>query len=393
MDCTLPSLLWSLLWRTSFGVGLALLSLPLCAAPPPSTTTVTVTDSGGARQTLTGTVLVEAQDGSLLLETAIQQLHLLAGDTIRDRRTDEQAETLSPRALGQQVLTEFPERFSLLTTRHYVICYDTSAGYARWAAALFERLYSGFHAFWKQQGMDLTPPEHPLVVVIFSDRRAYMAAAAREVGEASHSIVGYYNQLSNRITTFDLTGSDSLGNGATASAGRAGTEILASPEAAGLVATLIHEATHQLAFNAGLQQRLAPIPVWVSEGIATYFETPDLTSSRGWRSIGSINRPRLDLIRRRFTPGLLTRMITSDEPFRDPDEALVAYAHAWALVSMLAKTKRIAFADYMRVLAAKRPLASDTPAERLADFETTFGESPDALEKPLIRYLSGLPVR
>jgi hypothetical protein len=60
---------------------------------------------------------------------------------------------------------------------------------------------------------------------------------------------------------------------------------------------------------------------------------------------------------------------------------------------MLAKTKRVAFADYMRVLAAKRPLASDTPAERLADFETTFGKSPDALEKPLIRYLSGLPVR
>ena len=67
-------------------------------------------------------------------------------------------------------------------------------------------------------------------------------------------------------------------------------EILARPEAAGLVATVVHEATHQMAFNCGLHARLAPVPVWVSEGIATYFETPDLRSRTGWRGIGGVNQ-------------------------------------------------------------------------------------------------------
>lgn len=387
MDFTISSSLW----RTSLGLTLILAACSPITAQPPQSVTVTTTMDG--HQSLTGKILVEARDGSLLLETAIQQLHLLAGDTILDRKPVKQVESPDPQDLGKKILTDLPGRFNLLTTRNYVICYDTSAGYARWSAALFEQLHTGFYTFWKQQGIDLKPLRHPLVVVIFSDRRAYMAAAALDVGEASHSVVGYYNQLSNQVTTFDLTGSDSLRQDNSSSAGLAGNKILASPEAAGLVATLIHEATHQLAFNSGLHQRLAPIPVWVSEGIATYFETPDLKSSRGWRSIGGINRPRLDLIRHRFSPGLLTRLITSDTPFRDPDEALISYAHAWGLVSMLAKTRRVAFANYIRSLATKRPLDSDSPATRLAEFKAAFGETPESLEEPLIRYIEMLPVR
>ena len=114
-------------------------------------------------------------------------------------------------------------------------------------------------------------------------------AAKKEVGDASHSIVGYYNQLTNRITTYDITGSDSTDTTASQSSHSVGVKILQNPRASSLIATLVHEATHQLAFNAGLHVRLSPTPVWLSEGIATYFETPDLTNSRGWRSIGAIN--------------------------------------------------------------------------------------------------------
>lgn len=384
---------FSLLSLLGLGVTLAAGGPAARAADPPLPRwlEVTTVSAKGVEQTRAGKALIEAQDGSLLLETATQQLHLLAGDTVTSRTPLTPAAELSARSLGQQVLAELPGRFSLLTTRHYCICYDTSPGYARWAAALFERLHRGFHAFWSQLGMPISPPDHPLIVIIFADRHAYEAAAQQEVGTAAHSIVGYYNQMNNRVTSFDLTGSDTLRHRRTTSPGRAGTDILASPEAAGLVATLVHEATHQLAFNAGLHQRLAPIPVWVSEGIATYFETPDLGSHSGWQAIGSINRPRLALIRQRFTPGLLARMVSSDEPFRSPDEGLVAYAHAWALVSMLAKTQREAFAGYLHDLAGKQPLASESAADRIAAFETAFGAGPDALETPLVRYLSSLP--
>ena len=49
--------------------------------------------------------------------------------------------------------------------------------------------------------------------------------------------------------------------------------MLSRPEGERTVATVVHEATHQMAFNCGLHTRYADIPVWVSEGIAMYFET------------------------------------------------------------------------------------------------------------------------
>ena len=59
------------------------------------------------------------------------------------------------------------------------------------------------------------------------------------------------------------------------------------------VSTIVHEATHQIAFNSGLHQRLSDCPKWFSEGVAMYCETPDLKSSEGWAGIGAVNRNRL----------------------------------------------------------------------------------------------------
>ena len=98
-------------------------------------------------------------------------------------------------------------------------------------------------------------------------------------------------------------------------------QMLARPEAEPMVATIIHEATHQIAFNCGLQTRFADIPVWVSEGLAVYFETPDLQSPKGWRNIGAVNQPRLDRFREYLTrrpPGSLASLLADDKRMRDP---------------------------------------------------------------------------
>ena len=52
----------------------------------------------------------------------------------------------------------------------------------------------------------------------------------------------------------------------------------------GVTVTVIHEATHQIAFNCGLHTRYADNPLWLTEGMALYFETPDLRSRSGWRT-------------------------------------------------------------------------------------------------------------
>ncbi len=347
----------------------------------------------GIQKKLHGKLLVEALDGSLLLEDDQQILHIIPGETIAQRSALSEVNPLTPKQLGQKTVASLPDGFSFITTRHYLICYNTSLGYARWSAALLERLFTGFHAFWSQAGLEVGQPEQPLVVIIFSNRNDYKRAAEKEVGNASHSIVGYYNQLTNRITTYDITGSDSNDPTTRQSLSTAGNSILRNPQASSLIATLVHEATHQLAFNAGLHVRLSPTPVWLSEGIATYFETPDLTNSRGWQSIGAINEARLELILKQFTPGLISRFIVEDEPFHNPDEALLAYAHAWALVSFLATMRREDFCKYIANSKKKAPLELDSPSERLNEFKNAFHSEPDDLEPAIIQYLNAITRR
>ena len=127
--------------------------------------------SEGHQETLRGKLLVEAQDGSLLLEDNQQVLHVIPGKSVTHREILDEEYLLTPKELGQEIVAELPAGFTFLTTRHYVICYDTSLGYARWSAALLERLFSGFHAFWSQAGLDVSQPEQPLIVIIFSNRK------------------------------------------------------------------------------------------------------------------------------------------------------------------------------------------------------------------------------
>jgi hypothetical protein len=337
---------------------------------------------------LEGTVIIEATDGSMLLELDDQRLELLQGSEVRSRRpVDAPSSPATPREEGKRILAELPDGFDLLVTRHYVICFDTSRAYAQWCGALFEKLHEAFANYWRKAGVEVETPRRPLVVVIFSDRQRYEAFAARDLGAAADRVVGYYNLLTNRVTTFDLTGSDQLARRPTTSAGRAGLEILASPEAAGLVSTLVHEASHQMAFNCGLHRRLAPVPVWLSEGVATFFETPD-PGGRGWKGIGGVNRPRLDRFLATYRPGVLDAIVIGDEPFREADGAIDAYARAWALTAFLAQTRKQALVDYLATVGAKPPLGDDSPDQRRRDFVAAFGAEPNELEEPLLKFLA-----
>ncbi len=354
---------------------------------------VAVRAESGPR-TLEGTVVVEAVDGGILLEFDDQRYELLQPDTITSRQPlagDRPEQT--PRDLGQRLLGELPPGFDLHVTKHYVVCFDTSREYAVWCAALFERLFTTFVTFWSNAGLEVRRPDRPLVVVIFADRRDYEAFAARDLGAAADRIVGYYNMLSNRITTFDLTGSDAVVRPAGRRPGSVGPEILSRPEAAGLVSTLVHEATHQMAFNAGMHRRLAPVPVWVSEGIATCFETPDLTNDRGWRGIGGVNRPRLEHYLKTHRAGGLREIVAGDAAFRAAETGLDAYARAWALTHFLMTTDRDAFAAYLKTIAAKQPCGTDSAEQRLVEFEAAFGRTPDAVEADVHRAMARLAAR
>ncbi len=339
-----------------------------------------------------GRVLVEAEDGGLLLMAPDGVLWTVPPEElVSHKETDEAFKPLAMNELSARLLAELPSGFEVHTTKHYLIAYNTSKAYAQWCGALFERLFNAFTNYWTRQGFELRTPEFPLVAVVFADQASYARFAHSELGDASSSIIGYYSLATNRMTMYDLTGVQSL----RAAGDRRGSpaqinQMLSRPDAERTVATVIHEATHQIAFNCGLQTRYADIPLWISEGIAVYFETPDLSSPKGWRNFGSINPSRLaafsQYAERRPVDSLQT-LIADDARFRDTSKAVDAYAEAWALNYFLIHQRPKQYRAYLQVLAEKKQLIWDNPAERLAEFTAAFGELA-TLETEFQRYMA-----
>ena len=312
--------------------------------------------------------------------------------TVSRERLETPFKPLKADELAERLLAELPAGFRIYTTPHYVICYNTSRAYAQWTSSLLERLYKAFTNYWQSKGLELHEPEFPLPVCVFADRRSYDAASREDLPGGTGNIVGFYSLRSNRINMFDLTGAEAVRRARPHRRGsmREINQMLSQPAAVPLVATIVHEATHQIAFNCGLQTRFADIPLWLCEGMAVYFEAPDLTSTRGWRGIGRVNYPRLDTFRRnlpRWNDGSLESLLSRQPRFRDPHTAVDAYADAWALNYYLIKYQPKAYAAYLKLLAEKPPLVEDDPKTRLAEFREHFGDL-RKLEQDFLKQMS-----
>ena len=338
-----------------------------------------------------GRVVVEAEDGGLMLLGRDGTLWTIPPDEqVRRASDDTEFTPFSRDELAERILGELPSGFKVHETAHYLICHNTSRAYAQWCGSLFERLHMAFSNYWTRKGFELPEPEFPLVAIVFSDQRAYVKHAQREVGDVARSISGYFSLRTNRMTMFDLSGISSVGQGGSRRGSTAQiNRILAQPQAASTVATIVHEATHQIAYNRGLHARHSDCPLWFSEGIAVYFETPDLRSSKSWGNIGAVNRPRLtrfwSYLARRPDDSLVT-LLSQDDRFRNTDTALDAYAETWALTYFLIRQRGKQYTEYLRKISGKKPLLWDKPETRLNEFQQAFGDLRE-LDKEFLRYM------
>jgi len=338
-------------------------------------------------------MLTRTQDGGMYLQGTDGSLLGIPADELVKHTTDEAPFAPLDRAeLGKRLLAELPAGFEIYTTQNYLICHNTSKAYAQWCGALFEQLYRAFTNYWSRKGLDLEKPEFPLVAIVFADKASYTAHASKEVGEAVATIIGYYSQQTNRVTMYDLTGVEAQrqpGDRRTTAAQI--NEMLARPESERTVATIVHEATHQLAFNCGLETRCADIPLWVSEGVAMYFETPDLQKPNGWHNIGGVNRYQLAALRdfvRRREAGSLKTLLADDSRLQNSRLALDAYAESWALNYFLIRQRPKQYLEYIKLLSKKPRFGHDDPITRLREFQQVFGENLQQLDTDFLRYMS-----
>ena len=321
-------------------------------------------------RTAVGEILVEAQDGGVMLQADDGQIWTLQPEDIIARKTDDRPfEPIDADEIQSRLENELGQGFAEYRTQHYVICYNSTEAYAKQVGALFEQLYRSFFIFWKNQRWELPEPKYPLVAVVLRDHESFLSYATNDIGDTAKSVIGYYHLGSNRMITFNV------------------------PDWERNVATIIPEATHQLAYNCGMQRRFADNPMWVSEGLAMFFETPDRRNPRNWRAIGSINQVNLrrwiQAYPRRTSDSLVT-LLADDMRYRTSGEATAAYAEGWALTYFLIKTKRKEYVKYLRLLSEGKYLAEKTKRQRIDEFEECFDMTLEQTERAFLAYMRRL---
>jgi hypothetical protein len=275
----------------------------------------------------------------------------------------------SPSEMKAWLQKEFGKQFDVTETRHYLVVHPHGER-DKWANR-FEDLYKRFEHYFRVRGFKLEEPPYPLVAVVFRNEADFRAHAEASGTDIPSTWVGYYAHNSNRIFLFDSTRS-----GSTDWSSNAGT--------------IIHEATHQTAYNTGIHRRFSGTPTWVGEGLATMFEARGVWSAQyDHTQADRINRGRLlefkDLVANRWQPGTVINLVSSDRMFKS-DEA-GAYALAWALSFYLCETQPRLYCQYLAKTAQQPMFGEYSTAERVADFEDIFGNEWKMFETKFLRYM------
>lgn len=329
--------------------------------------------------------LMEDEDGAL---------RFVASDRIVEKSA---AAAISPEeardGMKERLLTRMGEGFDALDVGSFLFVSNAFDGYVEWCARLFERLEKGFDLYAEKTGLKTTRRETPLVAIIFARQSEFIRYASAETPSAE-KLAAYYNMETNRVALYDLSNPQGVGleNERRRSRLNETREILSRPNAAFNVATIVHEATHQLCFNRGVFLRTGPSPLWAAEGMALCFETPNgMATQGGWGFRGAfVKNERMLSLYRAYAPQMKDpyRKLVAQEGFYENIEA--SYAASWALFYYLSKRRERELADYLNAVSQKKTCAVYSPQERLDDFTAIFGDDWDRLTGDVARYLKRL---
>jgi len=310
-------------------------------------------------------------------------VHLLARDgqlvSFRPGKTPDLRESAprfysyTPSEMRARLHTEFDNsKFAIALTQHYIVVYPKSSK-APWATR-FEELYKQFSHYFRVRGVTLRDANCPLVAIVFPNKAAYQQYSRSHGMTISDNYWGHYSRHTNRVYLFDV---------------QADYPQLKWDDAADLI---VHEATHQTAFNTGVHSRFGDSPRWVTEGLAMMFEARGVwNSGRFQQQSDRINRQRLTEFRETLAKRpahWFSQLIASDAPFDSQEKE--AYAESWAFSFYLCETNPRLYAKYLARTAAREDFVDYSSAERLRDFTDIFGENLKLIDAQFLRYMEKL---
>jgi len=203
---------------------------------------------------------------------------------VSEKPSDRNFEPYTIQEMQQALREEFDPRARIVTTEHYVIVSAANPEFTEWCSKMFERLYHTYYQYWDSEELPLHEPDFPLVAVILPDLPTFRRYSVKVLGkDPGEGVIGFYSPTTNRMVMSDLA---SRLKGGGAKAGAQLNQLLTA--SANSVSTVVHEATHQIAYNCGMHVRKADTPTWLAEGVALYCDSPDLRSGTGWKTIGKV---------------------------------------------------------------------------------------------------------
>lgn len=317
-----------------------------------------------------------------------------------------------------------PESFREYETRRYVILSDADPAWIRVQSRRLERAHDEFFRF--AIGLDLRPRpvRHKLVAVVFDDRSGF-ASFAKHDGRASvDRVAGYYSAPTDRLVFYHVESNENLLAARSEleslydeaalvqrqarSAGMRGRRGQASEIRADLerqyahldererainifahersVAVTVHEAVHQLMFHTGVQSPRVAHPMWLTEGLATAFETDATGSAFGpTREFASRREAFWTLLDNdRVMPLRELIALTPRRVQGNPRNVDVVYNQGYALVTWMCRHRKLELRRYLRALNAL-PGGTPSAADQLEAFTAAFGDI-DRIEKAWLRH-------
>ncbi len=226
--------------------------------------------------------------------------------------------------------------------------------FLRKVAGFMEKVSRSFKRFLKELRIPAKEPEYPLVLLIFEsddDFDKYMARVTNANPATVKTVAGFYSDRTNYLAIRLHT-----------------CQTYEVP---------LHEAIHQQVYNRNFFQRLAPIPNWFDEGIATGFE-----ANNGRINIGPTK------ISRRYARQVLEgselrwdKLLENDRIFLGNVLVGEAYGNAWGLHWLLVTKHKRQYLNYVKLLAQKLPLEEEPKGQREADIRDAFGSNIASLQE------------
>jgi hypothetical protein len=345
----------------------------------------------GGTTVTTGKLLAKDKQRAILLDRT-GRLHDLTLGSVKLQETNRSFQSLPVMELRNQLSREFGKELEIGSTRHYLVL--APSGRATDYAKVFEEQYSTLQRYFKLRGFTLTDPQFPLVAVVFPSQKQFTEYARGEGSKTMANMQGYYSPRTNRVALFESVAKSvavSMIDPLTPSTRR--MPLFGTTETV-LKSTMIHEATHQIAYNIGLHSRTGETPRWVVEGMATAFEPDGMRSTlAGSQPAQRINRERYlvfqNFVKSGRRPAKSLRSFIESETLYE-SAVLDFYAQSWALTFFLIETRPRNYSAYLKRIAARDPLASYSAKERLADFKETIHPDVDWLDVQFVKFIDGL---